>query len=77
MIRQYRIVTKTPQTKEQMLEPGVHAALYNIPEVRRAVEFVSENEFAEMVGVRISSRFYGIIVVFADTILDSHFEIKP
>jgi hypothetical protein len=74
-IRQYRIITKTPGTPEVMLEVGANAVLYNIPEIRAAVDFIKANPNTEMVGIRIDTRFYGIVVTYNDTILENHFEL--
>jgi hypothetical protein len=75
-IRQYRIITKTPTTDQVMLEPITHSALYNIPEVRTAVEFVEANKNVEMIGIRIDARFYSIVVVYDDELKDGHFQLK-
>lgn len=74
MLRQYRIVSKTPTTDPVILEPTTHAALYNIPEVRAAIEFARTNTMAELVGMRINARFYSIVVVYADKLQPNHFE---
>ncbi|MHA2135964.1 MAG: hypothetical protein ACW99J_19060 [Candidatus Thorarchaeota archaeon] len=75
-MRQYRIVTSTPETEPTTLEPGTHAALYNIPEIRTAIAFVRENQRMEFVGIRIDARRYSIVVTYADALLDNHFELK-
>ena len=57
-------------------EPGTHAGLYNIPEVRTAVNFIKDNPNVEVIGVRIDTRIFSVIVVYADELLPSHFEIS-
>ena len=76
MLRQYRIVTKTPESDEQMLQPGVHAALYNIPEVRDCVTFLETQPHVEMIGIRLGSRFYGIVVIHAPELQEHHFQVR-
>jgi hypothetical protein len=76
MIRQYRIITKTPTTEFQQLEPMVHAALYNIPEVRTAIEFCQLHDNVEMVGLRLNTRLYSIVVIYADKLLENHFSFN-
>ncbi len=76
MLRQYRIVSKTPTTEPVILEPMTHAALYNIPEVRAAIEFARINTTAELVGMRIDTRFYSIVVVYDDELKPNHFEFQ-
>jgi hypothetical protein len=76
MVRQYRIVTKTHDTEEQMLTPGVHAGLYNIPEIRDSVLFLEQQPNVEMIGIRISTRFYGIVVVYDSEPLPNHFTLQ-
>lgn len=73
MIRQYRLITKTPDTEPQQLEPITHAALYNIPEVRESIEFCKTHTSIEMVGIRLGARFYSVVVVYADSLLEGHF----
>lgn len=75
LIRQYRIVTKTPDTDETMLQPGVHATLYNIPEIRDSVEFLEKQPHVEMIGVRIGPRFYGIVVIHDKEVRPHHFQL--
>jgi hypothetical protein len=75
-MRQYKIVTSTPETEPAVLEPGAHAALYNIPEIRTAVAFVRENQRMEFVGIRIDARRYSVVVTHDDELLDNHFELK-
>ncbi len=76
MIRQYRIVTKTPDSKETMLQPGVHAALYNIPEIRDCVVFLETQPHVEMIGIRLNIRFYGIVVIQAPELQAHHFQLR-
>lgn len=76
MIRQYRIVSKTPDTDPVTLQPIVHAALYNIPEVRAAIVFAQTNLTAELIGMRINARFYSVVVVYAEELLENHFEFS-
>lgn len=75
-MRQYRIITKTPDSEEQLLQPGVHATLYNIPEIRNAVEFIEANQATEMIGIRLGARFYGIVVIVADELKEGHFQLQ-
>lgn len=75
MIRQYRLLTKTHLDDEAIqLRPTIHADLYNIPEVRSAVDYVKENPEVEMVGIRIDTRFYSVVVVYNEEVLEDHFE---
>lgn len=76
MIRQYQIITKTPATDPVALEPMVHAALYNVPEVRAAIEFARTNPNAEMVAMRIDARFYSVVVSYADELKPLHFTFE-
>lgn len=76
MIRQYRIMTKTPGNDPVTLEPIVHAALYNVPEVRAAIEFARTNLAAELVGMRINARFYSVVVTYAEELQENHFEFS-
>lgn len=76
MIRQYCILTRTPDTQPAILEPGLHASLYNIPEIRSAIDYVKENEHVEMVGIRIATRIYTVAVVYDEKLKPSHFELK-
>ena len=78
LIRQYRIVTKTPTDDNQegtMLQPGVHAALYNIPEIREAVAWLETQQHVEMIGIRIGPRFYGIVVIRDKEVRAHHFQL--
>jgi len=75
-MRQYRIVTKTPDSKEQLLRPTVHASLYNIPEIRSAVEYLDQSPHVEMIGIRMGVRFYGIVMVEAEDLKDDHFQLR-
>lgn len=76
MIRQYKIITKTPDSDPVTLEPTVHASLYNIPEVRAAIEFARTNKKAELIGMRIDARFYSVVVTYADSLQPNHFEFS-
>lgn len=58
-----------------MLEPGVHAALYNIPEVRAAREYIEQHPECEGVWIRIGKRAYSLTVLVAETAPPSSFEI--
>lgn len=49
-------------TEPKVLEPGVHAALYNIPEIREAREFITSHPSVEGVWVRVGARAYSLIV---------------
>lgn len=73
-MRQYRIITKTPESDPVMLEPVTHAALYNIPEVREAVSWIAEHDSVEMVGVRVRARFYSIVVSYEEELQEGHFK---
>lgn len=75
-MRMYRVVTKTPDTEQQILEPGIHAALYNIPEVRDCVAFIEQQPHVEMIGIRISARYYSIVVIDADELQPGHFQLS-
>lgn len=75
-MRMYRVITWTPDTKQQILEPGVHAALYNIPEIRDCVAFIEEQSHVEMIGIRISTRVYSIVVIDADELQPGHFQLS-
>ena len=46
-----------------MLEPFVHSALYEIPSIKAARQFLSENDQAEMVAIRVGTRCYTITVI--------------
>ena len=46
-----------------LLEPFVHSALYDIPAIRAARQFLLDNEQAELVGVRNGTRCYTITVI--------------
>ncbi len=76
MIRQYRIVTKTPETTQQILMPGIHKALYMIPSVQEAVRFVKKHPFVEMVGIRMAARFYSVVVFAGTTLEDTSFPLE-
>ncbi len=73
-MRQYRIITKTTNTDEARLEPMIHAGLYNIPEIRTAVDFAHDNPSIGMIGILIGTRLYSVVVVDADYLLPDHFE---
>lgn len=74
LIRQYRVMTRTPHDDDwTMLSPFVHGPLYNIPEVRAAIEFCKENVSADMIGLRCGERFYTVQVAFAEEIKEDHF----
>jgi len=75
-MRQLRIITKTPETEQVQLEPGVHASLYNIPEVRSAREYIEANPKVEMVGIRIGARYYSLVVVHNDELSPGHFLVQ-
>lgn len=75
-MRQYRISTKAPQdTEETVLEPGVHGALYNIPEIRDSVAFLENQPNIGFIGITISTRLYGITVIDADELKPNHFQL--
>jgi hypothetical protein len=74
-MRQLRIITKTPDTEQVMLEPGVHGALYNIPEVREARDVIEKNPAIEMLGIRIGARYYSLVVSHEDTLQPQHFQL--
>ena len=75
-MRQYRVMTKTPDTDYTILEPGVHTALFNLKDVQDAIEFINSRKHVEMVGIRIGGRVYTIVVVTSsDTLLDNHIEL--
>jgi len=51
-----RVVQENGQLSEPTpLVPFVHQALYNIPSIRAARLFLDENEYAEMVAIRIEA----------------------
>ena len=53
------------------LEPFVHSALYDIPDIRAARQFLADNQNAEMVAIRIDTRCYIITVI-----TDNHPELE-
>lgn len=74
-MRQYRVLTKTPETNWVQLEPNVHGGLYNIPEIRSAIEYLKSAISVEMIGIRINSRVYTIIVTHEDELQPNQFEL--
>jgi len=50
-------------TAPVLLEPFVHAALYKIPPIKAACKFLADNDFAEMVAIRIDNRCYTVTVI--------------
>lgn len=46
-----------------LLEPFVHAALYNIPAIRSARKYLSENEQVAMVAIQVGTRCYTVTVI--------------
>ena len=75
-MRQIRIITKTPDTDPKQLQPIVHGALYNIPEIRDAREYIRDNPAVEMVCIRLESRYYSIVVSHEEELQEGHFEIE-
>ena len=75
-MRQLRIITKTPDTEQKQLEPGVHGALYNLPEIRSAQDYIQDNEAVEMVGIRIGARYYSLVVSWEDELQEGRFKIE-
>lgn len=57
------------------LEPGVHAALYNIPEVREAREYIEAHPECEGVWLRIGKRAYALTVSVAENPPPHSFEL--
>lgn len=74
-MRQYRIITQTPDTEQSLIEPGVHKALYNMDVIKESVKFITTHKYVEMIGIRIDARLYSIVVTHADELLDNHFEL--
>jgi hypothetical protein len=75
-MRQYTIVTSTPDSPKVVLKPIIMAGMYNIPEVRAAVKVLEENATIEFIGVRLGVRFYGLAVTTADELKENHFKLK-
>lgn len=75
-VRQYRIIFRTPQTPQRQLKPIEDATLYNVPEVRTAIDFVQTNDAIRMVGVVAGDQFYSVVVIYENELLDGHFELK-
>jgi hypothetical protein len=53
------------------LEPFVHSALYDIPDIRAARKFLMSNQNAEVVAIRFGKRCYTITVI-----TDNHPELE-
>lgn len=54
------------RTMPAFLEPYVHTALYEIPPIRRAVEFLRDVPQTEGIWIRIDTRAYAITVYEGD-----------
>ena len=78
MIRQYRIVVKEAGSTEEpvMLEPTVHASLYNLPEIRDSVKYVDANPYIRMVAMEVGSKLYSIVVIYHDSLITNHFQLS-
>lgn len=76
-MRQYMILTKTANDEQPVaLKPIINASLYNVPEVRAAIEFVRDNPTAQLVGVNVGTRIYSVVVTHADELKDNHFTLE-
>lgn len=74
LIRQYKVLTRTPRDGEWvLLSPVIHGELYNIPEVRSAIDFAKLNINADSIGLRCGERFYWVQVSFAEEVKEGHF----
>ncbi len=76
LIRQYRIIKKSLGGGTIQLTPVVYVRQYHVPELQAAIEFCRTNEKAEMVGLRIGTTFYSVVVVYGEGIVDGCFAFK-
>jgi hypothetical protein len=76
LIRQYRIIRKPLGEEPVQLIPVLGAMQYNVPELRAAIEFCRTNEKAEMVGLRIGTTFYSVVVLYGEGIIDCCFAFE-
>lgn len=70
-MKKFLIQTKVAQADGSMtpaafLEPGVHAALYEIDAVQEAIQFLRDVPEAEGVWVRVGPRAYSLTVYEGD-----------
>lgn len=78
-MRKYVIQTKVIRdgsvTQPAMLEPFVHASLYKLPAIQKAIAYLRDNEEARMVAVQINEdtstqRLYTVTVVTQEKVAE-------